>query len=1009
MIKKIILFTVILFPLCQFSYAEEKTVKQLQAELSLQSGKSRIAILQVLAKKHHRQNAKLELDYNNQALELLKQYPDGDLELFFRYYRGWAYLGLPDYENAMLDSNFIINKTQDQIASIHQYNGVALRALVHTYQSNHEESRKYRYKALVIAEKLNDVNVLDKATKNIGDVYYGKRVDDKTLETYLSVLRLRESSGNISSTASILRIIGDAFYANKNFDGSQKYIEKSVEVATEFNLQNELNLSRLSLAYATMRHLEKLEQIEFSVQKSHKYFEENEQEKNMREALYTLSDIYYSMGDREKAIKYRLQYLHLTEDALEPVRVAQTWRTLATLYIETSKFQNALTFAIKDLSWQVDMKKNISALTYKNLAEAYVGIGNYEKALEYYPKLVDGTLKMYKSILKSKTEQLVVQFDTEKKQQTIVLLEKETQLQNANLKQQELEVDNQKTQRNIWILGLGLPLLVLIFLFYLQTQKKKLAAQSALMNAELLERKNKLFAHVSHEFRTPLTLVLGPLSQLLKRSKNAETKHALSLASINAKRLLRMVDQLLDLARLDSGKQENTQTIDFSYVVKRTYDSLFSLFDSKQLKASLDLEDNLAVQLSTDAAEKILVNLLSNAAKYTPEQGEINVSCSQRAQSIELLIKDSGIGIAFEQQEKVFERFVRVHDENETQVPGAGIGLALVKELVESCGGSIELNSEPGQGSAFIVTLPLAKLADIESQLSFDEQIIEQEKEILMPSPISENEELEPVDEVATDKPQVLIIEDHPDMQQFIAESLKADYHCLFANDGEQGIKLAIEQVPDLIVTDLMMPKKDGFEVARVLRDDLKTSHIPIVMLTAKGDDESRLEAWKTDIDEYMAKPFNQDELLLRAKNLLNIRYLMGQRLTKEIPQTAKSNTVESENTRLAGLSDKDKLFLNRLESLVAKQYQDTSLNATSACSELALSERQFHRKMKALLSQTFSDYLRSNRLKVGAKMLGDGLQVTQVALDCGFSSQSYFSQCFKAQYGLSPSQYQES
>jgi signal transduction histidine kinase/ligand-binding sensor domain-containing protein/DNA-binding response OmpR family regulator len=582
-------------------------------------------------------------------------------------------------------------------------------------------------------------------------------------------------------------------------------------------------------------------------------------------------------------------------------------------------------------------------------------------------------------------------------------------------------------------------LLILIFIAYhlriKQYHKRQYELQTVKINAELIKKKNELFANVSHEFRTPLTLIIGPLNNILQQIKNRETKQSLQMVLLNAKRLIRMVDQLLDLARLDSVKDEDNGTIDFGLVIKRIHVSFSSLFESKKITSSLKLSEGLVVSIGIDRAEKIIINLVSNAVKYTPAGGNIDILCHHVDGQITFIVKDNGYGIDKKQQQLIFQRFVRANDKNIDHITGAGIGLALVKELVESARGKITVRSEIKKGSEFIVTLPLAEapLVTDEPQHSknldeYSEQnalpilsgeAVVQEVELLLtteqnfsdkqPQRKSVSDSTELSRQLFTNKPQVLIVEDHKEMQAFIVQCLEQEYDCIVADNGEHGIEIALATIPDLIVTDLMMPRRNGFELARVLRTDMKTSHIPIVMLTAKGDDDSRLEAWKTDIDEYIHKPFNQQELILRVGSLLNIRQLISQRvggLTHSNIQVGDDSPRTIEATRFVGVSEKDKRFMHQLADLLEKQYHDTELKVTQIFPELAMSERQFHRKMKALLAQTFSDYLRSFRLQKGSEMLLKGGGVTQVALACGFSTANYFSRCFKAQYSLSPKQY---
>jgi len=246
----------------------------------------------------------------------------------------------------------------------------------------------------------------------------------------------------------------------------------------------------------------------------------------------------------------------------------------------------------------------------------------------------------------------------------------------------------------------------------------------------------------------------------------------------------------------------------------------------------------------------------------------------------------------------------------------------------------------------------------------------------------------------------VLIIEDNTDMREFIKLELQSHYRCLIAVDGDEGIKLAIEHVPDLIITDLMMPKRSGFQLAEGIRNHQVTSHIPIIMLTAKGDEKSRVKAWKTDIDDFFAKPFDSSELRLRCHNLLNIRKILSSRVNNEL--------LNKDVKDIHALQAKDRKFVASLEALVSNQYQNSTLSTETICKELAMSESQLQRKMRALLDQTATEYLRTYRVKQGAQLLIQGYRITDIAYKVGFSSSTYFSSCFKAFFGITPKAYQQ-
>ncbi|TQV89517.1 ATP-binding protein [Aliikangiella coralliicola] len=574
-----------------------------------------------------------------------------------------------------------------------------------------------------------------------------------------------------------------------------------------------------------------------------------------------------------------------------------------------------------------------------------------------------------------------------------------------------------------WLVGL----VIVVSLFWLmQWRIRKVSAQQKVLAEikmkaertelvqELLEKKNNLLANISHEFKTPLTLILGPLKSLINHSENKQQSDDLQLVKRNAQRLQRMVEQILELARLDYYQEEQNGVINMSDLTRHICQSLESLFVSHQVTFTMDIEGELFVALTSDSAEKILVNLLTNAVKYNRDNGSVNLELKSVDGKIILSVSDTGIGIDVNELEMLFQRFVRLNQRHNKNIQGSGLGLALVKELVEQVDGEIRVASQTGEGTTFTISLPQAEVPALQQEVELDEEYIQQEMDIL-DSWENANNKLNADDSIDNQdldsyngKPRLLIVEDSIDMQQFIGQCLAPHFQCRFADDGQQGIAIALEMVPDIIVTDLMMPNKSGYELAQTLRADERTSHIPIIMLTAKGDNQSRIDAWKSDIDAYLAKPFDSEELVIRAKNILNIRQMLGRRLGHLIHspnQDAKSK--QEKKSDLAELSPKDQQFLNRLEVFVGEAYQQPDLDLKTTAKVIAMSERQLQRKLKALLDQTLRDYLRLYRLQRAAELLAKGHQITQVSLDVGFTTANYFSQCFKAHYGMSPSDYQ--
>ena len=525
---------------------------------------------------------------------------------------------------------------------------------------------------------------------------------------------------------------------------------------------------------------------------------------------------------------------------------------------------------------------------------------------------------------------------------------------------------------------------------------------------QLLSRKNEEFANVSHEFRTPLTLILGPLAQALKFTQDKpEVTSRLSIVQRNGYRLLRMVDQLLNIEtfRVKSITQKSPQAS--GRIIRQLGESFLDLAKEKGIQLQIKEIADINFEFTPDALEKIILNLLSNAVKYTKPGGEITLS-SQRTTDNELLINitDTGIGIPANKIDSVFERYNRVLDENSEQVTGAGIGLALVKNLVESHQGHVAIDSQLGQGTSINIRLPIVgEVSANQVSSQSNDELIAIELMSLTNQSAGALPETNPHSHfLESTKPCVLVIEDNNDMRTYIAESICSEYQIITAKDGEEGVQLAIEEVPDLIISDVMMPKKDGYQTVQELRNNPITNHIPIVLLTARGDRESRLKGWYEKADEYLTKPFDTEELRVRLNNLLEIRDILKKRFGEiAFQQSAQPQAISQPGS---GKSAQQEKFIAQLNTAIESLFKDSKTSVADIASAVAMSERQLFRKLKSTLDMSPKEYLRRFRMEKARQLLQQGETTTNTAFEVGYSSQSYFSQSFKAQFGCSPSQY---
>lgn len=509
----------------------------------------------------------------------------------------------------------------------------------------------------------------------------------------------------------------------------------------------------------------------------------------------------------------------------------------------------------------------------------------------------------------------------------------------------------------------------------------------------LLEQKSALFANITHEFKTPLTLILGPVNRLLKKNQLDEEQADLSMVQRNANRLLTMVGQILKLSQ-HNPQSETGKELQLIVPVLQMIQAAFDpVSQEKNIQLSLEIseiERDACVLATPEALEIILGNLLSNAIKYTPAGGSVAVIATQENKSVIFSVIDTGPGIAIDDQNYIFQRFSRLDRDKEVQ--GTGIGLAVVKELTEMNGGHVELNSVIGNGSSFYVSLPISnKTANtVASQI-----IVRSIADNVAAELCTVDDEISAT-EKKNNKATVLVIEDNHDMRQFIGSVLNQEFGCYFADRGAPGVAMALEKIPDIVVCDVMMPGMDGYEVTRRIRNDVKTSHIPIILLTALDTRESRIKGWRENIDVYVTKPFDASELLIRLHNILAIRKLLQSK-----------NFQSYQQGKGLDLPENDRIFIEKLKKEIETHYQDSLFQKAQLASNMAVSERQLLRKTKALIDQNPMDMLREYRLKKACELLIKGYQVNQVSDVSGFGSSSYFIQSFKQKFGMTPKKYQ--
>lgn len=543
-----------------------------------------------------------------------------------------------------------------------------------------------------------------------------------------------------------------------------------------------------------------------------------------------------------------------------------------------------------------------------------------------------------------------------------------------------------------------------------RVREAQLRAEAAQERAATLQQidvmKSRFFANLSHEFRTPLTLILDPLEQMISGEKKGRHRRQLRLMHHQAHRLLQLIEQLLDLSTLDVGGMTlRARPMNLEAFLR----NLVSAFASRAEREDIALQfaaekGDLLLYAEPDKIEKVFTNLLMNAFKFTPSHGKIRVSLTSGADGAgayaEVIVKDTGRGIPAEDLPHVFDRFYQADASLVRRYDGAGIGLALSRELVELHGGTIRVESEPGFGTAFHVRLRCG------TDHLRPEDIVEEEAYmpadggdgVLLPGMVEgEPGSTDASEELPDDAPTVLLVEDNEDVRTYVREHLAAHYHVVGAADGMEGMQQAQAVRPDLVIADVMMPRMDGYELCRKLKADDELGEIPVILLTAKAAEESKVEGLETGADDYIYKPFSMRELLVRVENLIEVRRALRGRFSDEVVIRPKGVVVSSETAA----------FLRRVCEAVEANIGNANFTVEMLAEEMDVSTRQLYRKLKKAAGLSPGGIIRTMRLQRAADLLNQGAgSIAEVAYAIGFNDPDYFSRLFRQTYGMPPSEY---
>ncbi len=543
----------------------------------------------------------------------------------------------------------------------------------------------------------------------------------------------------------------------------------------------------------------------------------------------------------------------------------------------------------------------------------------------------------------------------------------------------------------LWISGFATAF-VLSFI----SQRVKLEQLEAERLKELDEAKTKLYTDITHEFRTPLTVIKG-MASLMREDPEKWLVEGPEKINRHANLLLNLVNQMLDLAKLDAGAMPvHPVRADVNRCIRYIVELFASVAAGKRIILAFNpCNRELVIDHDPEKLMQILSNLLSNALKFTQPSGKVEVSTSLADdQTFEIRITDSGPGIPEEHLPYIFERFYRVEGEGLGSLPGSGLGLALTKELVRLMRGEISVESASGRGATFTVQLPVTRTAPLSEMNDLHEM---KGRVSTWIAEAFRKETAAPVRaKLSGKKPLLLIVEDHPDVVQYLFTLVENEYDVRVAGDGNQGLEAATTYIPDIILSDVMMPVMDGITMLDRLKKDFRTSHIPVVMLTARADIASRLEGLEHGADAYLAKPFDKRELILQMRSLIELRKKLRERYAPV------SKLILAEEKDL----EREDAFIKKVREAMMANIEEEGFDISLLCREISMSRTQLYRKFSALTDTTVAEYLRLLRLHRAKDLLRNtDLTVSEVAFRTGFKNVSHFSKVFKETFNINPSE----
>lgn len=968
------------------------------------------------------------LEYANKAHDIARKTKNDAIRSKALLQMGASARRLKNYEKAweyFRQSYTLAYKMNDLAtqAKIHSQIGE-----IHRVKSEMQKALDAFRKSLAIYRKIKDDIGIAEVCSRIGYILFFNDDYAGTIERYTEAYLLFENLDKDWHTADAAFYLAVTYLALRDNEQAIHYFNISREISEKLN--DKETIAAIYQNFARMyREIENYDSALYYGEKSLKMHQELERDSGrptgITSSFREIAAIHSDLDEWDKALAYYQQALSVAEKANVPTDKSKTWfyiaqrikwpqeqfgetlhyldsaevdadsshkaaiwRLKARIYNQQKEFPKAKAAVEKAIAYhEVTQEKAHLRSDYQTLSSINENMGDYKAALANY-------------ILYKAYDDSVRNNDASK-----TVMKYEFQKNEEELKARQQQVLNEKiTKANTTYAMLGVVIVLVGSGLYIYRQRnKRLSVEKEFLDLQRREAelakdteafKSKFLSNISHEFRTPLTLINGHL-EILKTEDDTKNRQRFNEMEYSSKRLLQLINQLLDLTKIETGKYSLYYRKGNLLNETQNYVQAFHSFAAER-EISLETTVTFAAQVkfahrdfaySSEALASIFNNLLSNALKFTPEGGNVHTTIDYVGGKLYISVRDTGPGIPENDLPHIFDRFYQTKQDEQPTFEGSGIGLAIVKELSQIHHGDAKVMNNPNGGSTFTVWLAEGNSV---SEVQENEEV----SVVSPPDVISVvQQEKTLVDE---DKALVLVVEDQRELRKFIVENLGLQYNIIEAENGRQGLEYALEQLPDIIISDVMMPEINGFQLTQAIKTNEISSHIPIILLTAKAEQTDKIEGLEYGADDYLTKPFSIAELQLRVKNRLNQQALLRQKFA--------NNPLPLEKEETAELHLLDRNFIEKLNSIIHTNI-DKDIDVSILASEIGLSNSQLTRKLKVLIGVTPANFIKNIRMDVALKLLRDGYTVSESSWKTGFEESAYFSKVFKKHFGFLPSE----